>query len=196
MFERINNMDINLEKTTCIKDIPEEKQNEFKEIVFECLEECKKVARQVGIESGFSIIEKEVKVQWLQEYLGKILNNMMFGYNSLEALRKMEERDALSLIGLVNDIFDNSIIRNNIEFSAKYEDYGLETEEQLNDILVTFRTLIRFYIIYRYTQNSIITDFAEETGLKESIARLVAENIEKNYNQLQMAVLLENIANK
>ena len=108
----------------------------------------------------------------------------------------MEENDVLSLVGFVNDIFDNCIIRNNITFSEKYEEYGLETEEQMSDISLTFRTLIRFYVINRYTQNSIIIDFVEETGLNESIAKLVAETIEKNYNQLQMAVLLEQLANK
>lgn len=196
MFDRINNIKIDFEKTTSINDIPEEMNREFNEVVFESLEDCKAMVREGGIETVFSSIDKEIKVQWLQEYLKTILDRMMFGYYSLEPLRKMEENDVLSLVGFVNDIFDNCIIRNNITFSEKYEEYGLETEEQMIDISLTFRTLIRFYVIHRYTQNSIIIDFVEETGLNESIAKLVAETIEKNYNQLQMAVLLEQLANK
>ena len=196
MFEKINELDIDFEKISSIKDIPEEFNKEFNETVFDCLEDCKAIVRNGNRDRVYTSIDKEIKAQWLKDYLNTVLDRMMFGYNSLEPLRKMEKNDVLSLVGFVNDIFENCIIRYNIAFPEKYEDYKLEKEEQLNDILVTFKALVRFYVISRYTTNSIINDFVEETGLNESIAKLVAETIEKNYNQLQMAVLLEQLANK
>lgn len=196
MFEKINEFDIDFEKMSSIKDIPEEVNREFNEAVFDCLEDCKAIVRNGKRDSVYASIDNEIKAQWLKNYVKTILDRMMFGYNSLEPLRRMEENDVFSLVGFVNDIFENCIIRCNIAFPEKYEEYELETEEQLNDISLTFRTLVRFYVIHRYTANSIISDFVEETGLNESVAKLVAETIEKNYNQLQMAVLLEQLANK
>lgn len=196
MFEKINELDINYEKISSIKEIPEEFNREFNETVFECLEDCKAIVRNGKRDYVYASIDEEIKTQWLKDYVKTILDRMMFGYNSLEPLRKMEKNDVLSLVGFVNDIFENCIIRYNIAFPEKYEEYKLEKEEQLNDIILTFRTLVRFYVIHRYTINSIISDFVEETGLNESVAKLVAETIEKNYNQMQMAVLLEQLGNK
>lgn len=196
MFEIINEFGIDFEKLSSIKDIPEEVKRKFDEAVFDCLEDCKAIVRNGERDSVYNSIDDEIKAQWLKNYLKAILDRMMFGYNSLEPLRKMAKNDVFSLVDFVNDIFESCIIRYDIAFPEKYEEYELETEEQLKDILLTFRTLVRFYVIRRYTTNSIVSDFVEETGLNESVAKLVAETIEKNYNQLQMAVLLEQLANK
>lgn len=196
MFEKINEFDIDFDNLNSIKDIPEEIEKEFNNTVFDCLENCKAIVRNGKRDSVYASIDKEIKTQWLNKYIKSLLDRMMFGYNSLEPLRKMEEKDAFYLVSFVNDIFENCIIRYNIAFSEKFEEYKLETEEQLDDIVITFRSLVRFYVIRRYTTNSIISDFTEETGLNESVAKLVAETIEKNYNQLQMAVLLEQLTNK
>lgn len=196
MFERINDLKINLEKTTSIKDIPEEHGREIEKIAFECLEDCKSTVKREGMESVLLSIDKEIKIEWLQTYLKKILNRMMFSYNSLEPLRCMEGENILLLISFINDIFDNCVIRNNAAFLGEYEEYGLKSEEQMSNISLAFRSLTRFYIIQRYSRNSIVEDFVEETGLSESVAKLVAETIERSYNQLQMAVLMEHLANR
>lgn len=196
MFEGVNNLKIDFENTTGIKDIPESEKRSFNEVVFECLEDCKPFVRQGKEEDVFAAIDKEIKVQWLREYLRNLLNRVMFGFNSLSPLREMQNNDFLTLFNLVNDIFENCIIRTDIIFSEKYEDYGLDSEETMNDIIVTFRTLVRFYVIHRYAKNSIIIDFSEETGLNETVAKIVAEAIDKNFSHLQMSLLLEQMASK
>ena len=196
MFERINNLQIEYGKITSINDIPEKLNKEFKHNVLNCLEDCKSLIKNGDEEKVLLLIDKEIKVEWLQKYLRTTLDRIMFGYKSLEPLRNMESNNnILPLINFVNDIFENSILRNNIVFSKKYEEYGLETEEQIRKICFTFKTLVSFYVIHRYTQDSIIIDFKDETGLSESVAKFVAENIEKNYSQLQIIVLLANLAN-
>lgn len=196
MFEKINEFDIDFDTISSVKDIPKEVARDFNNAVYDSVEACKAIVRNGKKDSVYASIDKEIKAQWLKDYIKSLLDKMMFGYNSLEPLREMEEEDVLSLVSFVNDIFDNCIIRYNIAFSGKFEEYKLETEEQLDNISLTFRSLARFYVINRYSTNSIISDFAEETGLSESVAKLVAETIEKNYNQLQMSVLLEQLINK
>ena len=196
MFEKIINLGLNLENISDVKDVPKEKQREFNDVVMECLENCKGKVKNGDQATVDSAIEQEIPNKDFQTYLKKILNRMMFGYRSLAPLREMQEKEVLTILNLINDIFENSILRNDILFADKFKAYGLESKKSMEDIIVTFKTLVKFYIISRYTQNSICMDFSEETGLGESISKIVAETIEKNYNQLQIVFLLEGIASK
>lgn len=190
MFERLLELDIDWDNTNSIKDVPEKHSEEFKKRVMECLENCKSLLKNDDMETVNASFDKEIVNENFRNELRDVLNNMVFAYKSLETLRDMQDSDINTIFRLINDIFEYNIIRNDTSFSEKYEEYGLKSEKEMESIMVTLCTLAKYYVVSRYTKSSIILDFSEETGLNEEVSSIMADKIDRNYNQLQMVFLL------
>lgn len=92
-----------------------------------------------------------------------------------------------------NLIFDNYILRVDMNVTCGYSIYGFGSEKQMKKINKILDTLINYYIVRHFTKTRMRKEFRDDAGLQEEIAEYVVDTIEKNYRLLQINYIMDHL---
>lgn len=157
------------------------------EDLLEAIQEC---LLNDDIQGLQSIREKFGKEEALYNHLIKHAKRTMVSYNDSAILRSMQDEDKLWK-KMVDDIFNNQILRYDPEFCKTFEEYDLDDEEELLEIARTLEVLARICISRKYTKKAIARSCWELFRLNEQNCMYIAEKIDSHWRELQMNRIIE-----
>lgn len=124
---------------------------------------------------------------WVLEEIRKSLQVFF----SMSEFRNIDDRNHDEGRQIIDYCFSNVILRFDPQFAAIYEEFGFETLQSFIDTARNIDGLVGYYVARHWTESAIIRDLKDETGLKTQTCEYIASNVEKNYNLLQMNVMLD-----
>ena len=125
------------------------------------------------------------------EMLIKYAHDTLVHYNNMFALRELEKENKEIVLKLIQETFDCFVLRFDINFIDKYEEYKIETPDVMRRILRSIDCLTEYYVRRLFTRNNIESDFGEETGLTEECCEKYAELVDENFKEIRMNIIMQ-----
>lgn len=161
----------------------------FRELL-SAIQECLMDGDLSGLQT---IREKFGKEEVLCNSLIKSAQREMTSYNDSESLRRLQVNDEIWK-NMVDDIFINQILRYDPEFCERFEEYEVQDEEELAEIVRTLEVFVRICISNKYTKRIVTKACWELFRLKEANCAYLAEKIDLHWNELQMNYIIDKMS--
>lgn len=116
-------------------------------------------------------------------------------YMSWKIVRELEKTNKELVPVLFQSIMEKFVLRLEFEFQQTYHIYQVKDEDVFYELLKSYDTLTSFYVQRHLSRKSIVQDIIEETEINNDDAELFADLIERNYKELQINIIIDNLAN-
>ena len=128
-----------------------------------------------------------------EELLG-YMKGKMTGYYRMAAIREMEKISPDKVLFVLEQILENFVFRYHPEFCRKkYKELGFTELQDLYDVAITLDSLVTFMVKCNYTKEAIKDAFAAITYLSDTTCKYLAEEIDQNFEQQRMVVILNQL---
>ena len=138
-------------------------------------------------------VEKLIYNDLLYNDLRLYMDQMLNVYYAIEPLRILEIKDYDKAVQLVDYIFEQNIVRYNIDAAERYQEYGLESEEHFVDIAGVLDSMCNFVVSNNFHINTINKIAYQNTRLSKNLCKYVAEKVDMYFEQLRMKLILEGL---
>lgn len=141
-------------------------------------------------------VKKTMENDRLYESLFLASRRTLKHYYAWKVVRDLETRDKERISMLFQNVMDKFVLRLEYDFQETNSLYGVEDQGVFYELLESCDMLVTYYIRRHYSRKEIVSDVVEETEVERESAEIFAELIEKNYNGLQMNVIIDMLARK
>lgn len=136
-----------------------------------------------------AMIENDLLIDQLKNYI----EDMLSMYLTAEPLRVMEVKEYDMLIKVIDDIFDEAIIRFNPEFADAYEEYGFISRDMFIDNISVMETLSSFAVKKNFSLNAIEKLTYRNIRLSKKTCHHIANRINKAFDQIRFKLIIEKL---
>lgn len=136
-------------------------------------------------------LSKEIKNEIFLKDLLQFITYITMPYRAYDFVRSLDNESMMQII--IANVFDKGIIRVDFKFLYDYKKYGFRTREELECLVKGTKMICDFGISKHYSKDMIKEEVLMETRISESGADYFADLYEKNYNQLQMNYIIEQL---
>ncbi len=131
-----------------------------------------------------------------EELLGYVKEKMT-GYYRMTAIRKLETTSPDKVLFALEQILENFVFRYHPEFCRRnYKELGFAELQDLYDVAITLDSLVTFMVKRNYTKEAIKDAFAAITHLSDTTCKYLADEIDQNFEQQRMVVILNQLEKK
>lgn len=125
--------------------------------------------------------------------LEKYVKEDMFAFYYTAVLREKAKESIDDTLQLIEDFYQNIIIRTNPHFFEQYKRLGFASEAAMKKTVFVLDSMTQFVIEKNYTQAAAAEMLEDLTRLDRTICLYIAQKIEDNFQSLQMKVLLQKL---
>ena len=147
-----------------------------------------------GIIRG-SIKETEVKDLFSDELwteTKKLLDNRLRSYHAFEPIRNSTADQKFQVEQLIDSIWALYVIRFDPENDVK--NVLNMTAEQAEELMMAIDAISMYCVSKLYNYNGIVNEVRERTGLSDEWATYLARKIDRDFNELRLNFIVNNIA--
>lgn len=151
--------------------------------------------RQIRKDNPHDDIEEFEKILQSKEIYNsimKFIDDSLQYYEALSIFRSIGKENELMATHLLLDIMENYIIRFDIEFSNRYEEYTFENQSDFEMTLDALESLTYLYVRRHYSKTMIEREFEDDSGISGKICSYYAQLVEEFYNDLRINLILDN----
>lgn len=114
-------------------------------------------------------------------------------YRAWKIVRMLEENNEELMQILLQNIMDKYVLRVEYDFQRTYATYEIKEQDEFMELLVSYDTMVSYYIQRHFGKKTIIQDIIEETDISSETAELFADLMERNYRELQINEILDGL---
>ena len=137
--------------------------------------------------------EKLLNNDLLYSSLKTYIDNSLALYYAGEPLRILEIKDIGKAYKLVDLVFEQAMLRYNPQIANNYEDFYFESKETFVSILNVFESLCTFIISHNLYHTAIVETVSVNLRLSEKLCQYISDMIDKNFEHLQIRMLVEKL---
>lgn len=124
--------------------------------------------------------------------INEVMERVLFPYNACRII-PISKISSTQVKCLFEEIFQNRILRNDLNFFNSQEEYGI-SQEQIEGISDAFKFIAYKGVEGHLSKQSIKDLFEELSNLKGIYSEVFSELYNSNYKSLQINYLIDNIA--
>ncbi|MCM1087736.1 MAG: hypothetical protein NC419_06235 [Muribaculaceae bacterium] len=150
-----------------------------------CIEEIKE-----GRTSNLQKVEKKINNDLLYKNLRNYFDGLLWAFYAFAPIRAVSVVDSEKAHDIIEQIFENAILRYNSDILQNYEKYCFDNGSAFADFLNAQDGLCSFIISKNMHRNTMENFIYMQTQLPKGLCRQMADIIDKNFNNLRMNYII------
>lgn len=190
IIKEIENIDEEWGKYHCIEDVKNPQTKDLLNILITEIRVMIKQEKNSDLEELAGYINNPQLYHDLMEFSKHTLRH----YYAWKVVKELEKTNKEMIPALFQNIMDKFVLRVEFDFQQAYAVYYVENEDVFWELLKSYDTLVTYYVERHFSRKSIIADIMEETEIDSEDAELFADLIERNYRELQLTIIIDNLS--
>lgn len=138
-------------------------------------------------------VEKKINNDLLFKNLKDYLDDLLGPYYAFAPLRIFYVKAQEETLGLIEEMFEQTILRYNFDILQEYEKYGFENMKAFGDFLNTLDGICA-YVVKRNMYRGAIEDFIyNQTRLPGTLCEKITDLIDANFDSMKLSYIIERL---
>ncbi|MCM1234667.1 MAG: hypothetical protein NC489_31580 [Ruminococcus flavefaciens] len=138
-------------------------------------------------------VEKKINNDLLYKNIKDYLDDLLEPYYAFAPLRVFYVKAPNEVFGLIEELFEQTILRYNIDILQEYEQYGFENMQAFGNFLNALDGICS-YVVKRNMYSRAIEDFIyNQTRLPMALCQKITELIDVNFDSMKLSYIIEKL---
>lgn len=175
-------------------DFSKSENEELKNKIYDLVIEIRRVCKEKQ-EYDRKVLNDIFEDRVICDILWKYVDRVLIYYKAFQPIREKSYSDPENTRKLLEDIFNNFILRIDPEIIDQYKDFAGtgEGENGIERVIYAIDGLTEYYVEHLFTQNMVENDFREETDLNSEICKYYAELYESHFQEIRLNMIMNGI---